>query len=93
LEKGEIQFSELYIILPDSDVFPIEPTPINPCWAVRSIIDGMLTVTIIDAVTGENLGNGVPPPHPNGQAGIKMRKCGLRLWDIQQKLLNGQQMS
>ena len=61
--KGELQFSKLYIISPESDVFPLEPTPQNPCWTVRSVDDGKLTVTIIDAVDGKILGYGVPPPY------------------------------
>jgi hypothetical protein len=64
--EGDVEFSDLYIISPDSDAYPIEPTPENPCWVVRSTVDGMSTVTIIDAVTGEKLGNGVPPPTPQG---------------------------
>jgi hypothetical protein len=60
--EGEVQFTELYIISPDSDVFPLDPTPENPCWVVRSIDDDNSIVTIIDAITGEMLGHGVPPP-------------------------------
>jgi hypothetical protein len=61
---GEIQFSSLYIISPESDVFPFNPTPDNPCWAVRSIGNhGEYVVTVIDSVSGVILGNGVPPPH------------------------------
>jgi hypothetical protein len=63
MAEGEVQFSALYIISPDSDVFPIQPTPENPCWVVRSISDGKLIVTIIDAVTGKFLGYGIPPPY------------------------------
>jgi len=61
----EVLFSKLYIISPESDVFPIEPTPKNPCWAVRSVDvnDGYMLVTVIDAVDGTVLGNGVPPPY------------------------------
>jgi hypothetical protein len=61
--KGEVQFSNLYIISPKSDVFPLKPTPENPCWVVRSIQDGKPIVTIIDAVTGKLLGHGIPPPN------------------------------
>jgi hypothetical protein len=60
--SGEVQFSKLYIISPESDVFPIKPTPSNPCWVVRSIDAGHLRATIIDAVNGTVLGTGVPPP-------------------------------
>ena len=61
--KGEVQFTKLYIISPDSVVFPLEPTPENPCWVVRSIDNGNMIVTIIDAVDGKILGYGVPPPY------------------------------
>jgi hypothetical protein len=61
--EGEVQFSRIYIISPESDVFPIEPAPKNPCWVVRSVDESNLIVTIIDAVNGEVLGNGVPPPY------------------------------
>ncbi len=60
--KGKVQFSELYIISPGSDVFPLDPTPVNPCWIVRSVDNGKMIVTIIDAVTGQFLGYGVSPP-------------------------------
>jgi hypothetical protein len=64
LVAGEILFSDLYIISPASDVFPLDPTPENPCWAVRSLSEsGEYVVTIIDAVSGAILGNGVPPPY------------------------------
>ena len=60
--KGEVQSAKLYIISPESHVFPLDPTPENPCWVVRSITDGNMIVTIIDAVTGKIAGYGVPPP-------------------------------
>jgi PGF-CTERM protein len=60
--KGEVQFTQLYIISPESDVFPVDPTPQNPCWVVRSVDNGKMIVTIIDAVEGKILGYGVPPP-------------------------------
>lgn len=62
--EGEPLWSKLYFISPNSTVFPIKPTPKNACWVVRSI-DGedRHIVTIIDAMTGENLGLGVPPPY------------------------------
>jgi hypothetical protein len=60
---GDVQTSRLYIISPESDVFPIQPTPTNPCWVVRSLVDGRMIVTIIDAVDGTHLGHGVPPPY------------------------------
>jgi len=61
--QGDVQFCNLYIISPESDVFPVEPTPNNPCWVVRSIDNGYLKVTVIDAVDGTVLGNGIPPPY------------------------------
>ncbi|GAH13279.1 unnamed protein product, partial [marine sediment metagenome] len=61
--KGKVQFTKLYIISPESDVFPIKPTPQNPCWIVRSIDNNKITVTIIDAINGKVLGYGVPPPY------------------------------
>ena len=60
--KGEVQSAKLYIISPESHVFPLDPTPENPCWVVRSITDGNMIVTIIDAITGKIPGYGVPPP-------------------------------
>ena len=61
--EGEIRFSQLYYISPESDVFPIEPTPENPCWVVEALNNGNVTVTVIDAVEGKILGPGVPPPY------------------------------
>jgi hypothetical protein len=63
LAEGDVLFSELYIISPESDVFPIEPVPVNPCWIVRSTRDGRMLVTVIDAVEGVTVGYGVPPPY------------------------------
>ena len=60
---GEVLFAELYIISPESVVFPIKPPPTNPCWVVRSVVDGQQVVSIIDAVTGQDLGRGIPPPY------------------------------
>ena len=60
--EGEVESSELWIISPESDIFPIEPAPENPCWIVRSNEDGNMAVSIIDAVTGQFLGHGVQPP-------------------------------
>jgi hypothetical protein len=60
---GEVQSANLYYISPESHVFPIELTPENPCWVVKSVGDGNMNITIIDAVTGEVLGYGVPPPN------------------------------
>jgi hypothetical protein len=60
--EGVVQFTELYIISPESDVFLIKPTPENPCWAVRSIDEGRIIITVIDAISGKKLGYGIPPP-------------------------------
>jgi len=64
--RGEVQFTRLYFISPESDVFPLKPTPRNPCWVVRSIDDGELIVTIIDAIDGRICGHGIPPPPYTG---------------------------
>ncbi len=60
---GEVQYSKLYYISPESDVFPIKPAPRNPCWVVRSIDNGNLTETVVDAVDGKIWGNAIPPPY------------------------------
>ena len=62
--EGETDSSTLYYISPESDVFPIKPTPKNPCWVVWLIGDrGYISkVIVIDAVEGKILGHGVPPP-------------------------------
>jgi hypothetical protein len=61
--SGEVQFSDLYYISPESDVFPLETLPTDPCWVVRSTEDGASVISIIDACTGRFLGNGIPPPY------------------------------
>jgi len=63
MAPGEPLFSKLYVISPESDVFPLDPVPTNPCWIVRSLDGGTQIVTIVDAVTGLDLGRGVPPPY------------------------------
>jgi hypothetical protein len=60
---GDVQFSRLYYISPESAVFPLTPAPADPCWVVRSVIDGRLAVKVVNAVTGAVLGDGVPPPY------------------------------
>jgi hypothetical protein len=65
--EGDILSANLFIISPDSDIFPIEPTPVNPCWIISSRdIFGNRVVSIIDAVTGQYLGRGLPPPSREG---------------------------
>ncbi len=60
---GDVRFSRLYVISPESDVFPFVPAPSNPCWVVTSIgTSGHAEITAVDAVTGDVLGPGVPPP-------------------------------
>jgi hypothetical protein len=59
---GEVRYSVLYFVDPDSVVFPIAPTPKNVCWVVRSAIGDRPVLTIIDAMTGQKLGRGIPPP-------------------------------
>lgn len=60
---GTVVGSRLWIIAPDSDVFPLRPPPPGPCWVVRSIVDDRLVVSILDALTGDFLGLGIPPPY------------------------------
>jgi hypothetical protein len=60
---GEIETTRLFILSPQSAVFPIRPVPENPCWVVRSTAAGRVTLTVIDALTGKVLGHGVPPPY------------------------------
>jgi hypothetical protein len=63
MAKGDIQEAELLYIDPESDVFPFDPPPANPCWVVRSLRGDELLLTAIDAVTGRLLGYGIPPPY------------------------------
>jgi len=60
---GDIEFTKLYIISPESHVFPLIPVPQNPCWVVRSVYAGRPSITVIDAIQATILGYGVPPPH------------------------------
>ena len=61
---GKIMYTNLWFISPESHIFPIKPTPKNPCWAVSIADDrGYNTdVIVIDAVEGKVLGHGVPIP-------------------------------
>jgi hypothetical protein len=63
LVEGVVTSSQLFIISPESEIFHIEPTPKNPCWVVRSMSGERRIITVIDAMTGEKLGYGVPPPY------------------------------
>ncbi|MFH1844542.1 MAG: FG-GAP-like repeat-containing protein [bacterium] len=60
---GTDRSARLVYIDPESVVFPLEPAPRNPCWVVRAWVAGRLEISILDAVTGEYLGQGVPPPY------------------------------
>jgi len=60
---GAVESSTLYIISPDSDIFRLQPTPENPCWVVTSRDGERVVFTIVDAVNGERLGEGLPPPY------------------------------
>jgi hypothetical protein len=61
--SGDIQSSRLYFISSESAIYPIEPTPLNPCWVARSIANSKMEITVIDAVEGVILGPGVAPPY------------------------------
>jgi hypothetical protein len=63
LAGGEVLFSDLYIISPESDVFPLDPFPENPCWAVRTERNGIIEIEVIDAISGRDLGQGIAPPY------------------------------
>ncbi len=54
--------ARLVYISPDSDIFPLDPIPSNPCWVVRNLGEGGLELIVIDAVTGQELGFGIAPP-------------------------------
>lgn len=60
--RGVVQRSRLVYISPRSVVYRLRATPANPCWVVRSVEGKRIIVTIVDAVTGEALGTGIPPP-------------------------------
>jgi len=65
---GTIQSVDLMLISPDSEIFHFDPVPTNPCWVLHIRGEmGRLSIVAVDAVTGELLGNGLPPPS-EGQA-------------------------
>lgn len=45
--RGKVQFTTLYLILSDTPVFPIDPTPKNPCWAVSYADDKGYNIDVI----------------------------------------------
>ncbi len=61
--EGEIQCAKLFYISPESEIFHFDPVPKNPCWVITSVNRGAMTITVIDAVTGKKVGNGIPPPY------------------------------
>jgi hypothetical protein len=61
--EGDIRFSQLFYISPESDVFPIRPAPKYPCWIIETLDEGKISVTVIDAVKGKIVGPGIPPPY------------------------------
>jgi len=63
MAEGDIQCVKLYYISPSSEIFHFDPVPKNPCWIITSIIGDSMTITVIDAITGKKVGNGVPPPY------------------------------
>ncbi|MFZ1946931.1 MAG: hypothetical protein WAW06_05245 [bacterium] len=62
-QPAQVTSSRLMIISPESAVFPIRPAPQNPCWVVWTAEGEGVAIFVIDAVTGEILGRGVPPPY------------------------------
>jgi len=63
LAEGKVENSRLYIISPESDVFALDSVPDHPCWIIWSRSGDRLKITIVDAITGEVLGYGIPPPY------------------------------
>ncbi|OGF68326.1 MAG: hypothetical protein A2Y62_10280 [Candidatus Fischerbacteria bacterium RBG_13_37_8] len=60
--QAEVLWSNLYIISPESDVYPLAQPTHNPCWIIRLQVNGNQRIDIYDAVTHEFLGNGIVPP-------------------------------
>ncbi|MCK5058405.1 MAG: hypothetical protein KAT34_17255 [Candidatus Aminicenantes bacterium] len=59
---GDVILSRLLIISPESDIFPLDPVPENPCWVVRHVKDSEIGLAVIDSLTGDYLGAGIAPP-------------------------------
>ncbi len=62
MTEGDVQFSNLFVISCDSQIFVLDSCPQNPCWVVYSLDRGQLRLSVIDALDGKFLGYGVPPP-------------------------------
>ena len=60
--KTQLLRNMLYIISPESAVFPVRPYTTNPSWIVRLMVDGRQTIAVLDAITKEYKGNGIVPP-------------------------------
>lgn len=60
---GEVLSTRLVYISPESEIFKLSPLPKNPCWIIRTLDGTTRKVNIIDAVTGEYLGQGLPAPY------------------------------
>ena len=61
---GQARSARLYMLSPDSDVFPLDPTPRGPCWVVSWFREnGTFALTVVDALSGAVLGGGIAPPH------------------------------
>jgi len=60
--KGEVEFSNLYFISPESVSLITNRITLSPCWVIRSKSEGRTVISIIDANTGEFCGFGTPPP-------------------------------
>jgi hypothetical protein len=61
--EGEPISSTLYIISPESDVYIVDNLPDHPCWVIRALRGDIMQIVVIDAVTGDSLGYGIPPPY------------------------------
>ncbi|MFH1977771.1 MAG: hypothetical protein ABIJ92_00405 [Candidatus Aenigmatarchaeota archaeon] len=79
---NEVQSSSLYIISPETNVFSkLDPIPENPVWVIYGCENGGKgegcyneqgfsnpKISVIDAVTGKYLGEGISPPSYTGFA-------------------------
>lgn len=60
--KGEALSATLFYISPESEIFHFDPVPTNPCWVIRYRAEGIRTLEVVDAVTGDYVGPGISPP-------------------------------